>query len=79
MQLLEEDEAAWLDDEQQELVEELKMDLLEDRRKQREQSFQRPDEVRGGGGMPSKTNPKQETKMSNKDSRRRRVGAPCLI
>ncbi|XP_028280711.1 PDZ domain-containing RING finger protein 4 [Parambassis ranga] len=41
-----EEEAGWLDDEQQELVEELKMEILEERRKQREHSFDRGDEVR---------------------------------
>nr|XP_015813248.2 PDZ domain-containing RING finger protein 4 [Nothobranchius furzeri] len=40
----EEEEAGWLVDEQQELAGELKMDILEERRKQREYSFQRPDE-----------------------------------
>ncbi|XP_017270232.1 PDZ domain-containing RING finger protein 4 [Kryptolebias marmoratus] len=55
IQLLEEDEAAWLDEEQQELVEELKMDILEERRKQKEQSFQRPDELLGEEDMTTDT------------------------
>ncbi|XP_041636905.1 PDZ domain-containing RING finger protein 4 [Cheilinus undulatus] len=37
-------EEVWLDDEQQQLVEELKMEILEERRKQREQEFDRGDE-----------------------------------
>lgn len=36
----------WLDEEQQELVEELKMEILEERKKRREKSFDRSDEVR---------------------------------
>lgn len=40
------EEEVWLDDEQQELVEELKMEILEERRKQKERSFDRGDEVR---------------------------------
>lgn len=36
----------WLDDEQQQLVEELKMEILEERRKQMEQSFEMADKVR---------------------------------
>ncbi|XP_029969524.1 PDZ domain-containing RING finger protein 4 [Salarias fasciatus] len=39
-----EEEAVWLDDEQQELVEELKMEILEQRRKQKEHNFGRGDE-----------------------------------
>ncbi|KAM4569117.1 PDZ domain-containing RING finger protein 4 [Odontesthes bonariensis] len=38
-----EEEAGWLDDEQQELVEELKMEILEERRKQREHGYDRKD------------------------------------
>uniref|UniRef100_A0A3Q4AFY9 PDZ domain-containing protein n=1 Tax=Mola mola TaxID=94237 RepID=A0A3Q4AFY9_MOLML len=37
---------VWLDEEQQELVEELKMEILEERKKRREKSFDRSDEVR---------------------------------
>ncbi len=40
------EEEVWLDDEQQELVEELKMEILEERRKQREHNYDRGDEVR---------------------------------
>ncbi|KAM9705161.1 PDZ domain-containing RING finger protein 4 [Menidia menidia] len=40
-----EEEAGWLDDEQQELVEELKMEILEERRKQRDLSYDRKDEA----------------------------------
>ncbi|XP_062239007.1 PDZ domain-containing RING finger protein 4 [Platichthys flesus] len=39
-----EEEEVWLDDEQQELVEELKMEILEERRKQKQHSFDRGDE-----------------------------------
>uniref|UniRef100_A0A3Q3LJ37 PDZ domain containing ring finger 4 n=1 Tax=Mastacembelus armatus TaxID=205130 RepID=A0A3Q3LJ37_9TELE len=39
-------EEVWLDEEQQELVEELKMEILEERRKQKEHKFDRRDEVR---------------------------------
>uniref|UniRef100_A0A665TET4 PDZ domain containing ring finger 4 n=1 Tax=Echeneis naucrates TaxID=173247 RepID=A0A665TET4_ECHNA len=39
-------EEVWLDDEQQELVEELKMEILEERRKQKEHKIDRGDEVR---------------------------------
>lgn len=35
----------WLDEEQQELVEELKMEILEERKKQKEHNFDRSDEV----------------------------------
>ncbi|XP_042367528.1 PDZ domain-containing RING finger protein 4 [Plectropomus leopardus] len=38
------EEEVWLDDEQQELVEELKMEILEERRKQKERNFDRGDE-----------------------------------
>eukprot|EP00064_Thunnus_orientalis_P013586 superscaffoldBa00002240_g13625 len=38
------EEEVWLDDEQQELVEELKMEILEERRKQKEHNFDRQDE-----------------------------------
>lgn len=40
------EEEVWLDEEQQELVEELKMEILEERRKQKEHNFDRGDEVR---------------------------------
>lgn len=40
------EEEVWLDEEQQELVEELKMEILEERRKQKEHNFDRRDEVR---------------------------------
>lgn len=40
------EEEVWLDDEQQELVEELKMEVLEERRKHKEHNFDRGDEVR---------------------------------
>uniref|UniRef100_A0A3B3V8I1 PDZ domain containing ring finger 4 n=1 Tax=Poecilia latipinna TaxID=48699 RepID=A0A3B3V8I1_9TELE len=40
-------EAVWLDDEQQRLVEELKMEILEEKRKQREQSFEMADKLQG--------------------------------
>uniref|UniRef100_A0A673BZ13 PDZ domain containing ring finger 4 n=1 Tax=Sphaeramia orbicularis TaxID=375764 RepID=A0A673BZ13_9TELE len=40
------EEEVWLDDDQQELVEELKMEILEERRKQRAHNFDRGDEVR---------------------------------
>lgn len=40
------EEEVWLDEEQQALVEELKMELLEERRKKTELSFDRGDEVR---------------------------------
>lgn len=40
------EEEVWLDEEQQALVEELKMELLEERRKKTERSFDREDEVR---------------------------------
>ncbi|XP_027899048.1 PDZ domain-containing RING finger protein 4 isoform X1 [Xiphophorus couchianus] len=42
-----EEEAVWLDDEQQRLVEELKMEILEEKRKQREQSFEMADRLQG--------------------------------
>ncbi|XP_008399224.1 PDZ domain-containing RING finger protein 4 [Poecilia reticulata] len=42
-----EEEAVWLDDEQQRLVEELKMEILEEKRKQREQSFVMADKLQG--------------------------------
>ncbi|XP_034718819.1 PDZ domain-containing RING finger protein 4 [Etheostoma cragini] len=38
------EEEVWLDDEQQELVEELKMEILEERRRQKEHKFDRGDE-----------------------------------
>ncbi|KAK1906478.1 PDZ domain containing RING finger protein 4 [Dissostichus eleginoides] len=38
------EEEVWLDDEQQELVEELKIEILEERRKQKERNFDRGDE-----------------------------------
>ncbi|XP_068442553.1 PDZ domain-containing RING finger protein 4 [Clinocottus analis] len=38
------EEEVWLDDEQQELVEELKMEILEERRKQKGRNFDRGDE-----------------------------------
>uniref|UniRef100_A0A3Q3EHZ5 PDZ domain containing ring finger 4 n=1 Tax=Labrus bergylta TaxID=56723 RepID=A0A3Q3EHZ5_9LABR len=38
-------EEVWLDDEQQQLVEELKMEILEERRKQKEHNFDRGDEI----------------------------------
>ncbi|CAK6949891.1 PDZ domain-containing RING finger protein 4 [Scomber scombrus] len=38
------EEEVWLDDEQQQLVEELKMEILEERRKQKEHNFDRSDE-----------------------------------
>ncbi|XP_078098753.1 PDZ domain-containing RING finger protein 4 [Sander vitreus] len=41
------EEEVWLDDEQQELVEELKMEILEERRKQKEHKFDRGDEHLG--------------------------------
>lgn len=40
-----EEEEVWLDEEQQALVEELKMEILEERRKRAERSFDRVDEV----------------------------------
>lgn len=40
------EEEVWLDEEQQALVEELKMEILEERRKKTERSFDRGDEVR---------------------------------
>ncbi|KAM6895840.1 PDZ domain-containing RING finger protein 4 isoform 1-T1 [Xenentodon cancila] len=40
-----EEEAGWLDDEQQELVEELKMEILEERRKQREYGLDKGDQL----------------------------------
>lgn len=40
------EEEVWLDEEQQELVEELKMEILEERRRQKEHNFDREDEVR---------------------------------
>ncbi|XP_053169750.1 PDZ domain-containing RING finger protein 4 [Scomber japonicus] len=40
------EEEIWLDDEQQQLVEELKMEILEERRKQKEHNFDRSNEVR---------------------------------
>lgn len=43
---LEEEEEVWLDEEQQALVEELKMEILEERRKRAERNFDRGDEVR---------------------------------
>ncbi|MEQ2235541.1 hypothetical protein ILYODFUR_003356 [Ilyodon furcidens] len=50
-----EEEAVWLDDEQQQLVEELKMEILEERRKQREQSFEMADKLQGDGDMTTDT------------------------
>lgn len=40
-----EEEEVWLDEEQQALVEELKMEILEERRKRAERNFDRVDEV----------------------------------
>ena len=40
------EEEVWLDEEQQQLVDELKMEILEERRKQKEHNFDREDEVR---------------------------------
>ncbi|KAF3705050.1 PDZ domain-containing RING finger protein 4 Ligand of Numb protein X 4 SEMACAP3-like protein [Channa argus] len=39
------EEEGWLDEEQQELVEKLKIEILEERRKQREHNFNRGDEI----------------------------------
>lgn len=50
------EDEVWLDEEQQQLVEELKMEILEERRKQRERNFDRGDEVRASATK------KQETK-----------------
>ncbi|XP_036004858.1 PDZ domain-containing RING finger protein 4 [Fundulus heteroclitus] len=50
-----EEEAVWLDDEQQQLVEDLKMEILEERMKQREQSFEMADELQGDGDMTTDT------------------------
>lgn len=41
-----EEEAEWLDDEQQELVEELKMEILEEKKRQRELGFDSGEQVR---------------------------------
>lgn len=40
------EEEVWLDEEQHKLVEELKMEILEERRKQRGHNFGRGDQVR---------------------------------
>ncbi|XP_029019046.1 PDZ domain-containing RING finger protein 4 [Betta splendens] len=45
------EEEAWLDEEQQQLVEKLKMEILEERRKQREQNFDRDDEPQAEDDM----------------------------
>lgn len=58
----------WLDDEQQRLVEELKMEILAEKRKQREQSFEMADRV-------SKTNQnKRQKKKCPKQRQRRKDG-----
>ncbi|KAI3366810.1 hypothetical protein L3Q82_009471 [Scortum barcoo] len=62
------EEEVWLDDEQQELVEELKMEILEERRKQREHNYDRGDEVRA---CAERNTLEQETK--NLQQRGRRV------
>lgn len=46
MLLFQLEEEVWLDDEQQQLVEELKMEILEERRKQKGHNFDRHNEVR---------------------------------
>ncbi|XP_015251611.1 PREDICTED: PDZ domain-containing RING finger protein 4-like [Cyprinodon variegatus] len=50
-----EEEAVWLDDEQQQLVEELKMEILEERRKQMEQSFEMADKLQCDGDIMTHT------------------------
>uniref|UniRef100_A0A7N9AQ45 PDZ domain containing ring finger 4 n=1 Tax=Mastacembelus armatus TaxID=205130 RepID=A0A7N9AQ45_9TELE len=48
-------EEVWLDEEQQELVEELKMEILEERRKQKEHKFDRRDEQKAEDEMTTDT------------------------
>ncbi|XP_035533677.1 PDZ domain-containing RING finger protein 4 [Morone saxatilis] len=57
------EEEVWLDDEQQELVEELKMEILEERRKQKERNFDRGDEHQAEEDMTTDT----ATCSSNQD------------
>uniref|UniRef100_A0A673BSY2 PDZ domain containing ring finger 4 n=1 Tax=Sphaeramia orbicularis TaxID=375764 RepID=A0A673BSY2_9TELE len=49
------EEEVWLDDDQQELVEELKMEILEERRKQRAHNFDRGDEYQAEEEMTTDT------------------------